>query len=255
MRKLFFCLLAFAAMLLAANFKLYLKDGNYHLVREYKVEGDRVRYYSVERSDWEEIPSSLVDLQRTESEASSRKESLERQAKEIAEEDAAARALQNEILKIPQDPGVYTLEKGQLRIFKAADVAVHNNKGRSVLKAVSPVPMIPGKATLEIPGDHSQNIITEPRPEFYIQLAQQERFGIVKLTPHSGVRIVERLSIVPVSKETIEERDNVPVFTKQLTENGLFRIWPEQPLDKGEYAVVEFTEGKLNIQVWDFRVQ
>ena len=43
MRKLFFCLLAFAAMLLAANFKLYLKDGNYHLVREYKVEKDKRR--------------------------------------------------------------------------------------------------------------------------------------------------------------------------------------------------------------------
>ena len=30
-------------LLLAATFKLYLTDGNYHIVREYKVEGDRVK--------------------------------------------------------------------------------------------------------------------------------------------------------------------------------------------------------------------
>ena len=49
--------LAFAAF--AANIKLYLKDGDSHLVREYEVKGDRVRYYSVERGDWEEIPLAL----------------------------------------------------------------------------------------------------------------------------------------------------------------------------------------------------
>ncbi len=34
------CLMALAA--LAANLKLYLKDGTYHVVREYKVASDRV---------------------------------------------------------------------------------------------------------------------------------------------------------------------------------------------------------------------
>ena len=62
--------LAFAAW--AANIKLYLKDGGYHLVREYQVQPDRVRFYSVERSEWEEIPLDLVDLKRTEAEAAAR---------------------------------------------------------------------------------------------------------------------------------------------------------------------------------------
>ena len=56
-------MLAVAAF--AANIKLYLKDGNFHLVREYKVERDRVHFYSVERSQWEDIPLELVDLKRT----------------------------------------------------------------------------------------------------------------------------------------------------------------------------------------------
>jgi hypothetical protein len=35
----------------------------------------------------------------------------------------------------------------------------------------------------------------------------------------------------------------------------LYKIWPKQPLPPGEYAVVEFAEGKLNIQVWDFAIK
>ena len=39
-----------------------------------------------------------------------------------------------------------------------------------------------------------------------------------------------------------------------MSDNGLYKIWPQDPLEKGEYAVVEYTEGKLNIRMWDFRV-
>ena len=45
--------------------KLILKDGTTEIVRDYAIQGDRVRYYSVERSQYEEIPSSLVDWDAT----------------------------------------------------------------------------------------------------------------------------------------------------------------------------------------------
>ena len=45
--------------------KLMLKDGTFQLVREYHVEGDRVRFYSIDQRDWDEIPESLVDWDAT----------------------------------------------------------------------------------------------------------------------------------------------------------------------------------------------
>jgi hypothetical protein len=255
MRSVVLALLAFSLPLWAANFKLYLKDGDFHLVSEYKVEGDRVKFYSVERSDWEEVPVSLIDLKRTEAEASVRKETLEKQAKEFSDEEAVAKEARAEIRKIPQDPGLYRLEDDQLRIFKEVDSVVHNAKGRNLLSKLAPLPVVPGKATLEIDGEHSASVVKEDRPEFFLQLARFEPFAIVKLTPQKGVRLVEKITIIPVSKELLEEREAVQIFQKQLSDNGLYKIWPQDPLAKGEYAVMEYTEGKMEQKLWDFRIE
>src|SRR5438309_601062 len=110
MRRMLFALFALALTAWAANLKLYLKDGTYHLVREYQVETDRVRFYSVERSQWEEMPLDLIDLKRTESEESARKTELDKEAKLLSDEDRVERQIQKEVLRIPQDPGVYWLE-------------------------------------------------------------------------------------------------------------------------------------------------
>src|SRR5581483_4856918 len=116
----------------AANVKLYLKDGTFNVVREYQVKEDRIRYYSVERSEWEEIPLELVDLKRTESEATSRKQQLEDSAKSQAEEEAAARELKKEVTRIPTDPGVYWLSGKETKVLPIASGVVHTNKRRQV---------------------------------------------------------------------------------------------------------------------------
>jgi hypothetical protein len=253
MRRLCFLLAVFSIALSAANFKLYLADGGYQLVREYQVEGDRVKYYSIERSDWEEIPLALVDIKRTEAENTTRKEKFDKDAQALADEAAAAKEQHNEIMQIPRDPGVYRLEDGKLRVIPAGESTVHNSKGRSALKVF--VPIVPGKQTLELNGEHSPNIIRDSTPEFFLQLSEFQPFAIIKLTPQKGVRIVEQVSVIPVAKESEETRTEIPTFSKQLSDNGLYKIWPQDPLPQGEYAVVEYTDGKVNIQVWDFRIQ
>lgn len=252
MRKLLAALVIFATGAFAANLKLYLNDGTYQLAREYSVKGDRVRFYSVERSDWEEIPVALVDLKRTETETAERKTKLEQEAKVLSAEDKAERDLENEVMRIPQTPGTYYLTGNETKRIAPAESKVHTNKGRSILKVMAPIPIVSGKATVEIDKERSQNVLTNPQPELYIQLETLERFGIVKLRPEKGVRVVEKVTTVPVTKEIVEEPEEVEIFRKQLTQNGLYKIWPTNPLEPGEYAVVEFTPGKLNMQIWDF---
>jgi hypothetical protein len=254
MRRAIIALFVLTVAAFAANIKLYLKDGGFHLVREYQVQTDRVRYYSVERSQWEEIPLDLVDLKRTESEIAERQAQVTEETKVVVEEEKAVHEMRAEVASIPQDPGVYYVEDKTVKPIKVAESKVHNNKGRSVLKILTPLPVVTDRATLELDGLHSQNVFSNPEQEFYIQLSAEERYGIVKLTPEHGVRIVEKISVIPVSKDIIEEPIEVQVFRKQMTQDGLYKLWPMKPMEPGEYAVVQYTPGKTNMQVWDFAV-
>jgi hypothetical protein len=255
MGRRIFALLALAVTAWAANVKLYLNDGSYQLVREYKVENDRVRFYSIERSDWEEIPKELVDLKRTDTEAKQRQAEIDKEAKVFSEEEKAARDQEREVMRIPQNPGVYWLEGSETKSLKLAESTVHTDKGRSILKVLSPLPVISGRATVEINNPHSEHVFTNPEQELYLQLSETERFAILRVRTKGTVRIVESLNIVPVTKEIEEERDPVDIFQKELTHDGLYKIWPKQPFAPGEYAVVEFTEGKMNMQIWDFAIK
>ena len=235
--------------------RLYLKDGSYQLTNEYKIQADRISYFSTERGDWEELPLDLVDLPRTKKEAAEREEAIKAEAKEQAAEDAADRAARREVEQIPIDPGVYYIHGDKLEAVKVAESKIVTNKRRQVLKVLSPIPLVPGKAVVELDGESSSTKIADARPEFFFRLATFERFGILKLTPKKGVRIVENLQIVPVTKEIVLEQQMVDTFKKQVGDN-VYRIWPEKPLEPGEYALVEFTDGtdSVNIQVWDFCV-
>jgi hypothetical protein len=251
-RFLFVLVLAFAAW--GANVKLYLKDGGYQLVREYQVQSDRVRFYSVERSEWEEMPLDLVDLKRTEAESASRQVELEKEAKLVSEEEKADRQIQDEASRIPRAPGVYWVEGAEAKVLKQAESTVHTDKGRSILKRLSPLPTVSGKATVEVNGANSASVFTNPEQEFYIQLSDTERFGIARLTPKGAVRIADNITYVPVTNEVVEEPEMVPTLQLELAD-GLYKIWPKEPLPAGEYAVVQYTEGKIDMQIWDFAVK
>ncbi|MFN7920046.1 MAG: hypothetical protein U0Q16_08115 [Bryobacteraceae bacterium] len=243
-----------ASLFGAGAIKLYLTDGTFHSVREYEVKKDRVRYYSTERGEFEEIPLELVDLKRTKAEQQEIDDSRKADAEANKAEDKAVREMRREAARVPAEAGLYWIDGAELKPIKAAESKVHTNKRRSVLKALSPIPMVTGKATLELDGEASQNVMAQERPEFYIRLSTDERFGIVKLTPQKGVRIVERWTIEPVTKTVLQEHDDVDIFRYQ-SEDGLYKIWAQKPMSPGEYAVIQYTEGKQNVQVWDFAVK
>ncbi|BDC50870.1 hypothetical protein F183_A31860 [Bryobacterales bacterium F-183] len=246
----------------APTIRLYLKDGEFHVVREYQVLGDRVKFYSVERGDWEEIPLDLVDLKKTKSTIEQNEAETKKLVDAEREEVAAEREAQREVASVPAEPGVYWINGKTLEALTVAEVNYAVDKKRRVLKALSPIPMVAGKAVLEIDGETSARIIPEERPEFYFRLAREERLAIIRLNPGQGkdkkkTRIVEKIQIVPVVNELVEELDEVESFRRQVGDL-LFKIWPTKPLVPGEYALIEYSpavDGKYSLQVWDFSVR
>src|SRR3984885_2143714 len=238
MRKLCRMIVVFCFVATAENVKLYLKDGSYQLVREYKVENDRVKFYSLDRDGWEEVPAALVDLDKTKAEIKARADAVREEAAAQDAEDKAVRAARKEVASVPMEPGVYLIDEQKispqnLTPLKVGESKVVTNKRRSVLRAISPVPLVPGKATLELDGPHSAQGTANRSPEFYIRLSEEERFGIVRMGEHKGNRVVEKLTIQPVINETTQEPELVEVFRQQVGDQ-LFKIWPQKPLDPGE---------------------
>lgn len=243
-----------AMLAFGASVRLFLKDGTYHVVSEYKVLSDRVRFYSLERSDWEEIPLELVDLAKTKGAVAARDAEVAAEKKVEAEEDAAERAMRKEIRSVPAESGVYYVVDGQpMRALKQAELKIVTDKKRQILKVITPIPVLAGKSHVEIEGLKSSFVVTEDRPEFYFRLASDERYALVRCVPapKGTGRVVEKWEIVPIVKEIMAVHEEVPIFRKQVGE-GLYKVWPMEPLTTGEYAWIEFTEGKGNTQAWDF---
>lgn len=245
--------LIFAASAFGETVRLYLKDGDYQLVREYQVLQDRVRYYSTERADWEEIPLELVDLDKTKKNAAEQQAILEADLKAQDAEDKAIRAAKKEAQRVPPDPGAYYIRGEKIEPLNQAESEIINSKGRSIMKVLVPFPVVPGKSTVEMKGETADFKVDGAEPEFYFRLSENERFAIVKLTKKKNGRLIESVNIVPVSNEKIEDRKVVDTY-KKAEADGLYKVWPEKPMDPGEYALIEFTEGEVNLQVWDFSV-
>ena len=249
----FAILIALAAAAFGATSRLYLKDGDYQIVREYQVLADRVRYFSTERGDWEEIPLELVDLDRTKKDAAERQAAVEAAAKEQDVEDQAIRAERKEAARVPVGPGVYYVDGEKIQALQLAETSVNSSKGRTVLKVLSPVPIVPGKSTVELKGETAAFRPAGNKPEFYFRLSDDERFAIIRLSKKKNARLVENVAILPVTNEVLEDLKLVATFKKQVSDRT-YKIWPEQPLEAGEYALVQYSEGTLNWQMWDFGV-
>lgn len=234
-----------------ASIRLYLTDGTHHIVREYEVKPDRVRFYSLGRSAWEEMPLELIDLDRTEKEIKDREAERRKEAEWLEAEEQAEQEHVREVASVPADDGVYLVVGGEVRPIPHAELDVKTDKKRSVLKAISPIPTVAGKRRVLVQGEHSATVVASATPEFYIRLQREERFSIIRLTPKKGTRLVEEWAVMPVTDEVIEKHEDIETFRRQVGDY-LYRIWPKQPLAPGEYAVVEFSLGEGNIQAWDF---
>jgi hypothetical protein len=247
-------ILLLASPLAAQRIQLFLKGGGEIIVREYEVQADRVRYYSVERSAWEEIPTELIDLEKTQKTVDRKEARLESMRAESARERAAERKGRSELQNVPIDEGVYFYLEGEATLVEQSEVITDKSAKRGLLKIISPLPIVAGKNLLLVEGAEARFATSERKPVFFVRQSRLAQFGIVKLEPaKKDHRLVQVVQVHPVSKEIFEEFEEVEVFRQQLA-SGVYRVWPINDLEPGEYAIIDFAPGEFDLRVWDFSV-
>lgn len=240
-----------------------MKDGSFQIVSRYAVDGDRVRYFSVERAEWEEIPSSLVDWPATKkAEADQEKADAALASKLKTDEQAAGRAPVDvdasfEVVPgvfLPPGEGAFILENHAIFPLQQSPASAKLAKGHFVEQIAVPLPVIPSRTSVDLPGKHATFRTTNPTPEFYFRTKDLAEPEIALIVAHvqSNKRHIENIDTL-FGQQSLKGK-SIPVQEWRVAE-GLYRFTLGQSLAPGEYALVQFSpKDGLNLLLWDFGV-
>ena len=271
--------------------RLILKDGSYQSVTKYEVHGDRVRYFSAERGEWEEVPKSLIDWDATDKFEQGRlqgKLALEAVEldKELEAERRAEQARSPQVapgLRLPDEGGIFLLDTYQNRpqlseLQQSGGELDKNTKSNILRAAINPLAGV--KQSVELPEAHAKIQSHTTVPSLYINIdstngdqnqgaaatvqaatgeppqlppSNSERFKIIRIEVKGGKRIAGGIKIAVTGKMKANERFVAATVTTMT--GGWVKVTPTEPLAAGEYAVAEMLgkEG-MNLYVWDFGV-
>lgn len=270
--------------------RLYLKDGSYQSVTKYEIKGERVRYVSAERGEWEELPKSMVDWPATEKYEKDRAAgaptpeaaALDKELEADRESEEARSPHVAPGLQLPEEGGVFLLDNyeshPELVPIDQRGGAVNKNMKSNILRsAVNPIAS--NKQTVEVPGKHAPVQAHVSVPALYINLdrgqddadastppkkddeqakkdqapVSGDRFRIIRLQAKGDKRVVGEIKVAVYGK--ISQDAKFVATTSQPMNGGWVKVTPTEDLPSGEYAVVEMLgkEG-MNLYVWDFGV-
>jgi hypothetical protein len=260
--------------------KLVLKDGTFQLVRSYEKNGDRVRYFSVERGAWEEIPDSLVDWDATKKAEAADEKTTSALLEKVRIQEAAANAETpvdvDASLRVapgvflPDGEGMFALEGKSIRKIEQAGSQVRVDKKNVVKQVLSPIPIVPSKHYIELPGAKAPVRLTSTQPEFYLRetatdaehdstLLRTKRQGesgpevaLVHALVKGDKRRLESIRSL-FGQELSEDRDEIAIQRWEVAPE-IYRFTLSAPLPPGEYVLAEVLPDGINMYVWDFGV-
>ncbi len=263
--------------------RLILKDGTYQSVTKYEIHGERVRYFSAERGEWEEVPKSLIDWDATDKFEQGREEGkISPEAveldKELEAERKAEQARSPQVapgLHLPDEGGIFLLDtyqnQPQLAELQQSGTDLDKNTKSNILRSAIN-PLAGARQTIELPGTHAKIQSHTTVPSLYINIdanqgapatvqatgepsspAPTDRFKIIRIEVKGGKRVAGAVKVAVTGKMKTDER--FVAATVATMTGGWVKLTPTEPLAAGEYAVAEMMgkEG-MNLYVWDFGV-
>jgi hypothetical protein len=260
--------------------KLVLTDGTYQLVRDYEKKGNRVRYFSVERGTWEEIPAAMVDWDATKKAEASDEKTESALLEKVRIQEAAAKAETPVDVDVsltvapgvflPDGEGMFAFEGKSVKRLGQAGSAVKTDKKTVLKQVLSPIPIIPSKHNVEIPGAKATVRLTTQLPEFYLRepapdpdhdspVLRTGRQGdsgpevaLVRAKVKGNKRLLESIRSM-FGEELSQDRDEISIQRWEVAPD-IYRFTLSAPLPPGEYALAEILQDGLNLYVWDFGV-
>ncbi len=285
-----FCLFQLPALAQTQAHRLILKDGSYQSVTKYEIHGERVRYYSAERGEWEEVPKTLIDWDATDKFEQGRQQGkLAPEAveldKELEAERKAEQARSPQVapgLHLPDEGGIFLLDtyqnQPQLSELQQSGTDLDKNTKSNILRSTIN-PLAGARQTIELPGTHAKIQAHTSVPSLYINIdtdqggqnqgatatvqatgeppplapSKSDRFKIIRVDVKGGKRVAGAVKIAVTGKMKTDERYVAATVTTMT--GGWVKLTPTEPLAAGEYAVAEMLgkEG-MNLYVWDFGV-
>ncbi len=259
---------------------MILKDGSYQLVRTYERNGERVRYYSIERGAWEELPAAMVDWdatakdeaeQKREAEALARKVHVQEEIRKVEvalDVDASLQVAPGVFL--PPGEGMFVVEGSAVTPLEQVGTQIRADKKQILKQVLVPIPVVPSKHNLEIPGAKSKLRIAAAQPEFYLREAppdpdraspvrKSSRPGesgpeveLVRAAVKGNKRRVESISSF-FGQELGTKRNTISIQRWEVAPT-VYRFTLSQTLEPGEYVLAEILPEGMNLYVWDFGV-
>lgn len=243
--------------------KLVMKDGSILIVKNYEVNGDRVRYYSVERSEWEQVPAAMIDwdaTKKTEQEDAAAEGQL---VAKVKKEEAEAKAMAIDVdaslevaphVFLPPGEGIFLLDGKAIFPLVQSEASSKVNKGRVLEQVLTPIPVIPSRRTVYLDGPRAKFRITNSQPEFYLRTTDPVEPEIELISVHVKGKKRQIENIDTLFYQQQEKRKTI-LLQQWPVATGVYRFTLGEPLKQGEYAIAESTpkEG-MNLMVWDFGV-
>ena len=260
--------------------KLILKDGTFQLVRSYQRNGERVRYYSAERGDWEEIPASMVDWEATAKAEADEQREEDALAKQVRAQEQAHRV--ETVMDVdaslqvapgvflPPGEGMFLIEGKHVTALEQVGSQVRTDKKQFLKQVLSPIPIIPSKRNVEIPGTRATTRVANRQVEFYLReappdpdrttpIVKSSRPGesgpeveLVRAKVKGNKRQLETIKSL-FGQQMEEKRTSISIQRWEIAPT-VFRFTLSEALPPGEYALAEILPDGMNLYVWDFGV-
>jgi hypothetical protein len=244
--------------------KLMLTNGSYELAREYEIQGDRVRYYSIDRAQWEMIPTAIVDWNATKKEQveeeKSRAALLSKVEKQESEHDAMPSLDIDASLEVapgvflPPGEGLFMFDGKSVLQVPQAQTDSQVSKSRFLERVLVPVPIVPSRHVISIPGEHAKFRVNTGQPEFYLRTtdARTPDVELIRAKVHRGERQIMNVDQLMGDQHTTS--DTLP-FQQWVVAKGVYRYTLGQKLPHGEYVIAEILPNEgMSLYVWDFGV-